>query len=64
MNASSLAWTGAVLLSLVVVASVQPAGGHGVLLESVPKAGETVEVVKRLELRFNNRIERVEMAST
>jgi methionine-rich copper-binding protein CopC len=33
------------------------ASSSGVLLESVPKARETVAVVKRLDLRFNSRIE-------
>jgi methionine-rich copper-binding protein CopC len=62
MNASSRVRVGAVLLSLVVVASAQPARGHGVLLDSAPKGGETVELVKRLELRFNNRIEPSDLA--
>lgn len=57
MNASPVVWVSAVLLSLGVVASAQPAGGHGVLLESVPRARETIAVVKRLDLRFNSRIE-------
>jgi methionine-rich copper-binding protein CopC len=57
MNASSVLSASAVLLSLVVVASAQRAAGHGVLLESVPRASETVAVVTRLDLRFNSRIE-------
>lgn len=57
MNASSVVRVSALLLSLVVVAPAQPAAGHGVLLESVPMPRETVTVVKRLDLRFNSRIE-------
>jgi methionine-rich copper-binding protein CopC len=56
MNASSVS-VSAVLLSLVVVVFAQPAAGHGILLESAPQARETVAVVKRLDLRFNSRIE-------
>lgn len=57
MSASPVLSVSSVLLSLVMVASAQPAAGHGVLLESVPQAREIVTVVKRLDLRFNSRIE-------
>lgn len=57
MNAPSVVWVRPALLSLIVVMSAQPAAGHGVLLESVPRASETVAVVTRLDLWFNSRME-------
>lgn len=46
------------LLPFVVLFGVaHQAPAHGVLLESSPRSRETVASVKRLDLRFNSRIE-------
>jgi len=43
----------------LVLAAVGPAAAHSLLLESVPAAGATLTTPpRRLELRFNNRIEK------
>ncbi len=49
--------TGLVLLALT--GHLDSAEAHGILMESRPRAGETVPLgVPQLELRFNSRIER------
>lgn len=49
--------TGLILLALTGL--LDSAAGHGILMESRPRAGETVPLgVPPLELRFNSRIER------
>jgi copper resistance protein C len=61
MNRSVRAWAviGAVLLAATVLADAPlTVHAHALLLDSTPKAGETVSAPPRLVLRFNGRIEK------
>lgn len=55
---SALRWVRIGLLSsLVLLAVGEAAAAHGLLLESTPQAGATIAETKRVDLRFNSRLE-------
>jgi methionine-rich copper-binding protein CopC len=49
---------GILALGLAGLAIVSAAWGHALLVESIPRPGETLAVVPEIVLRFNSRIEK------
>jgi methionine-rich copper-binding protein CopC len=49
---------GILTLGLAGLVMVSAAWGHALLVDSIPRSGETLPVVAEIVLRFNNRIEK------